>query len=70
MLAISALSLSRQGGGHNLNAPQYYHRALGSVQTDLCGDDALLSDEVLFTHFLLLVYEVRLRKYIYYYSCR
>ncbi|PLB46978.1 hypothetical protein P170DRAFT_466345 [Aspergillus steynii IBT 23096] len=58
MLAISALSLSRQGSGHSVDAPQYYHRALAAVQTHPSGDDDLLSDEVLLTHFLLLVYEV------------
>lgn len=63
MLAISALSLSRLGKDHNLDAPQYYHRALASVQTDFSGDDDLLSDEVLLTHFLLLVYQVRAEEY-------
>ncbi|KAK1143794.1 hypothetical protein N8T08_006045 [Aspergillus melleus] len=51
-------SLSRQGNGHNMDASQYYHPALAAVQAEPSGDDDLLSDEALLTHFLLLVYEV------------
>ncbi|KAA8652261.1 fungal specific transcription factor domain-containing protein [Aspergillus tanneri] len=58
ILALSALSLSRQGSGLNMDALQYYHRALASLEEEVPGDEDLLSDGVLLTHFLLLVYEI------------
>ncbi|THC95938.1 hypothetical protein EYZ11_004580 [Aspergillus tanneri] len=42
ILALSALSLSRQGSGLNMDALQYYHRALASLEEEVPGDEDLL----------------------------
>ena len=59
MMAISALSLSHSGTGHNVDALQYYQQAFPSLQVSLRNNDDLVSDGLFLTHFLLLIYEVR-----------
>lgn len=59
MMAVSALSLSHSGTGHNVDALQYYQQAFPSLQVSLRNNDDLVSDGLFLTHFLLLIYEVR-----------
>lgn len=59
-MAISALSLSHSGTGQNVDALQYYQQAFPSLQTSLRNSDDLVSDGLFLTHFLLLIYEVKL----------
>lgn len=58
-MAVSALSLSHSGTGHNVDALQYYQQAFPSLQVSLRNNDDLVSDGLFLTHFLLLIYEVR-----------
>ncbi|KAJ5748069.1 uncharacterized protein N7511_009765 [Penicillium nucicola] len=58
MMAISALSLSHSGTGHNVDALQYYQQAFPSLQVSLRNNDDLVSDGLFLTHFLLLIYEI------------
>lgn len=58
IMAVSALSLSHSGTGQNVDALQYYQQAFPSLQESLRNNDDLLSDGLLLTHFLLLIYEV------------
>lgn len=57
-MAVSALSLSHSGTGHNVDALQYYQQAFPSLQVSLRNNDDLVSDGLFLTHFLLLIYEV------------
>ncbi|KAI2817775.1 transcriptional regulator family: Fungal Specific TF [Aspergillus niger] len=57
IMALSALSLVRQGGGQHIDASYYYDRVAALSHDSLCNED-LLSDALYLTHFLLLVYEV------------
>lgn len=57
-MAVSALSLSHSGTGHNVDALQYYQQAFPSLQNSLRNNDDLVSDGLFLTHFLLLIYEV------------
>jgi hypothetical protein len=54
-VALSALSSSHRAGYCALHALQHYQQALPTLQTSL---DDLRSDGTLFTHFLLLIYEI------------
>jgi hypothetical protein len=54
-VALSALSSSHRAGYCALDALQHYQQALPTLQTSL---DDLQSDGTLFTHFLLLIYEI------------
>ncbi|KAJ5774619.1 hypothetical protein N7457_009515 [Penicillium paradoxum] len=58
MMAVSALSLSHSGTGHNVDALQYYQQAFPSLQVSLRNNDDLVSDGLFLTHFLLLIYEI------------
>ncbi|KAJ5582756.1 hypothetical protein N7535_001376 [Penicillium sp. DV-2018c] len=58
MMAVSALSLSHSGTGHNVDALQYYQQAFPSLQVSIRNNDDLVSDGLFLTHFLLLIYEV------------
>ncbi|CAG7928166.1 unnamed protein product [Penicillium olsonii] len=58
MMAVSALSLSHSGTGHNVDALQYYQQAFPSLQSSLRNNDDLVSDGLFLTHFLLLIYEI------------
>ncbi|KAJ5328505.1 transcriptional regulator family: Fungal Specific TF [Penicillium brevicompactum] len=58
MMAVSALSLSHSGTGHNVDALQYYQQAFPSLQNSLRNNDDLVSDGLFLTHFLLLIYEI------------
>lgn len=58
-MAFSALSMAHSQGVQNLDALQYYSKALPSLQNSLRSPQDLSSDGALLTHFLLLLYEVR-----------
>lgn len=60
MMAVSALSLSHSGTGQTVDALQYYQQAFPSLQISLRNENDLISDGLFLTHFLLLIYEVRL----------
>jgi hypothetical protein len=55
IVALSALSSSHRAGYCALDALQHYQQALPTLQTSL---NDLQSDGTLFTHFLLLIYEI------------
>lgn len=59
-MAVSALSLSHSGTGQTVDALQYYQQAFPSLQISLRNENDLVSDGLFLTHFLLLIYEVRL----------
>lgn len=59
-MAVSALSLSHSGTGQTVDALQYYQQAFPSLQISLRNENDLISDGLFLTHFLLLIYEVRL----------
>ena len=59
-MAFSALSMSYQSGLANLDALQHYQQALPSLQSSLRTEQDLTSDGVFLTHFILLLYEVRM----------
>ncbi|KAL4911671.1 hypothetical protein BDW62DRAFT_207221 [Aspergillus aurantiobrunneus] len=58
MMALSALSLVRQGNAHYMDVLQYYDEALPSIQSSLENCDDVLSDGLFLTHFLLLIYQI------------
>lgn len=58
-MALSALSLAHQKSASSLDAIDHYGQALPSLQATLKTDEDLDSDGALFTHFFLLLYEVR-----------
>ena len=57
-MALSSLSLVRQGNTHYMTALQYYDQALPALQSSLENCDDVLSDGLFLTHFLLLIYQV------------
>ncbi|KAL4808562.1 hypothetical protein BDV18DRAFT_135309 [Aspergillus unguis] len=58
MMAVSALSLVRQGDARYMGALHYYDQAMPSLQSSLENCDDVLSDGLFLTHFLLLVYQI------------
>ncbi|KAL2864566.1 uncharacterized protein BJX67DRAFT_373754 [Aspergillus lucknowensis] len=62
MMALSALSLVRQGNSHFLDALQYYDQAMPSLQASLQNCEDVLSDGLFLTHFLLLIYQITFAK--------
>ena len=59
-MALTALSMDNRGGVQNLDALQHYQKALPSLQNSLRASEDLSSDVALLTHFILLLYEVRI----------
>ena len=59
-MALTALSMDNRGGVQNLDALQHYQKALPSLQSSLRASEDLSSDVALLTHFILLLYEVRI----------
>lgn len=60
MMAVAALSLAIKDSTARLDALQHYQQALPALQINLRSEDDLYSDGGFLTHFMLLVYEVRL----------
>ena len=63
-MAFCALSMSYKNGVANLDALQHYQQALPSLQYSLRSEQDLTSDGVFLTHFILLLYEVRLPSHV------
>ena len=63
-MAFCALSMSYKNGVANLDALQHYQQALPSLQSSLRSEQDLTSDGVFLTHFILLLYEVRLPSHV------
>lgn len=59
-MALTALSMDNRGGVQNLDALQHYQKALPSLHDSLRTLEDLSSDHILLTHFVLLLYEVRI----------
>ncbi|OAL70155.1 hypothetical protein A7D00_5685 [Trichophyton violaceum] len=58
MMAVSALSLSRQDPSKSIDSLQHYQKTLPFLQTSMRSHQDLSSDGVFLTHFLLLIYEI------------
>jgi hypothetical protein len=62
IMAVAALSLAQQDGEERINALVHYQQSTSALQINLRTPQDLSSDGAFLTHFLLLVYEVRLRR--------
>ncbi|KAL3470663.1 hypothetical protein BJX99DRAFT_251014 [Aspergillus californicus] len=62
MMALSALTLVRQGNSHYMDVLQYYDQALPSLQSSLQNCEDVLSDGLFLTYFLLLIYQIAFAK--------
>ncbi|RAL08678.1 uncharacterized protein BO97DRAFT_437458 [Aspergillus homomorphus CBS 101889] len=58
MMALSALSLARQGNHHNFDPSHYHHQTISTLHNRIQSHEHLVSDGSFLSHFLLLVYEV------------
>ncbi|KAF7597422.1 hypothetical protein BBP40_003669 [Aspergillus hancockii] len=58
IMAISALSLSREGGNLSLDAGSHYQQDFSFLQNIIYHSEDLLSDGLFLTQFLMLVYEI------------
>ncbi|KAK2873621.1 hypothetical protein FQN49_002227 [Arthroderma sp. PD_2] len=58
MMAVSALSLSRQDPTKSIDSLQHYQQTLPFLQTSMRSHQDLSSDGAFLTHFLLLIYEI------------
>ncbi|KAK2738267.1 hypothetical protein FQN57_007130 [Myotisia sp. PD_48] len=58
MMAVSALSLTRQDHAKSIDSLQHYQQTLPFLQTSMRSHQDLSSDGVFLTHFLLLIYEI------------
>ena len=56
-MALSALSLAHRDGLQNVDALQYYQKALTPLQ-NMRSEQDLASNGTFLTHFVLLLYEV------------
>jgi len=61
-MALSASSLAHRDGLQNIDALQYYERALTPLQNNSINEQDLASNGTFFTHFILLLYEVGFRR--------
>lgn len=60
-MALSALSVAHQnGGGDPANALEHYQSVIPALKATVQSTQDSYADGALFTHFLLLLYEVRL----------
>lgn len=60
LMALTALSMDNRGGVQNLDALQHYQKAIPSLKSILRTSEDLSSDVAFLTHFILLLYEVRI----------
>ena len=60
-MALSASSLAHRDGSQNIDALQYYEKALTPLQNNSRNEQDLASNGTFFTHFILLLYEVSFR---------
>jgi len=59
-MAVGSLAMSQSGGSERVDSLQYYSQTLPELQNSLKSEADLASDGAFLTHFLLLIYEVRL----------
>ncbi|MCJ1245111.1 hypothetical protein MMC30_002312 [Trapelia coarctata] len=58
LMALSASSLAHRDGSQNIDALQYYEKALTPLQNNSRNEQDLASNGTFFTHFILLLYEI------------
>lgn len=58
MMAISALSLAHRTGTQSADALDHYQQVLPAMRLTIKSEEDAISDGALFTHYLLLLYEV------------
>jgi hypothetical protein len=58
MMAISALSLAHRAGSHKAEALEHYQQVLPAMRDFVRSEEDSNSDGALFTHYLLLLYDV------------
>lgn len=63
MIAVSSLSLYRQGVDQHTDPSLYCQQAFSSLQASMSEDKILLSDGNFLAHFLILVFEVRFERW-------
>lgn len=61
MVAVGSLAMSQQDGGEPLDSLQQYSETLPELKSALKSEEDLALDGALLTHFLMLVYEVRIQ---------
>jgi hypothetical protein len=64
MMAISALSLAHRAGTQSAEALEHYAQVLPAILRFVRREEDSYSDGALFTHYLLLLYEVSMTEYI------
>ena len=60
MMALAALSLAHQNGLHSADALEHYQQVIPALKNTVQSSQDSYSDGALFTHFVLLLYEVSL----------
>jgi hypothetical protein len=66
MMAISALSLAHRAGTQSAEALDHYVQVVPAMRQLVQSEEDSNSDGALFTHYLLLLYEVSMTKYIFF----
>lgn len=59
-MAVGSLAMFQLDGKEKLDSLQYYSQTLPELQSSLRSEEDLASDGAFLTHFLMLLYEVRL----------
>lgn len=63
-MALSALSLAQHTGGNSTDALEHYQQVIPALKATVQSSQDSYSDGALFTHFILLLYEVSLVRLI------
>lgn len=61
MMALAAISMAVQNGAKNTDALEHYQQVIPALKIAVQSSEDSYSDGALFTHFVLLVYEVCFR---------
>lgn len=61
MMALAAISMAVQNGAQNTDALEHYQQVIPALKITVQSSQDSYSDGALFTHFILLVYEVCFR---------
>ena len=64
MMAISALSLAHRAGTQSAEALEHYMQVVPAIRQFVRSEEDSNSDGALFTHYLLLLYEVSMTEYV------
>jgi hypothetical protein len=59
MMALAALGMAHKKGGTNADALDHYQNVIPELKSRVRGSQDSCSDGAFFTHFLLMLYEVR-----------